>query len=480
MIGVWLVWLIGALLLTGCAEAPTASPANGLQVGPTPATTTTPGATASTGSGIQPNAIAGGQPLPTPTAPGPDNRRVLTIWTANWKGNADYEKFLNDIIDNYRARNRTLTVDWQDWGNDLAAKFQEAAANPTKNALPDIVLFDERDLYEFGAAGYLTDLTALGGSNLKDDYSTAAFEGLRYGSVYYGLPWVASLPVTLINKKLWQQATLDPAKPPRTYAELDQILPLMASKTPTSVTPCWVKPDPLADFMTEDAPVFNVSGDGKVRQPAFPSPATTAKWQYYKDKLFKQNGVFDKDALTKQPADALKKYQAGNLIMIMDGAGLLPALKNASADLYNNTIVAPALVGKAGLVPLNIQGWAITKGSRQAAESLTFLKYLNSPENQLAFAKLSGQTIPTLKKALTDSYVRGQDDPIAQARAVMADSLEKSRPPDQLMPAPLDPVRRDKLTAALNNAQAAIWNNRDTSPQAALTEAAKTWTDVLK
>ncbi len=466
--------LLCTLILAACSDEPTAAPANA------PVTNgagNTPAATSGTGSGIVAQAPASGQPLPTPTPPGPDVRRVLTIWTGGWKGNADYEKFLNEQIDNYRVRNRNMTVDWQDYGGDLAAKFQEASANPTKNPPPDIVLFNEGDLYQFGGLGRLADLTTLGGSGLKDDYVPATFEALRFGSVYYGLPWVASTRVTIINKRLWQQATLDPAKPPRTYADLEPMLPLMVSKTAKDVTPVWVKPDPLVDFMMEDTPLFNPSGDGKSQQTAFPSEQSVAKWQYYQDKS--RRLVFDKDGLTKGYSDALKKYAAGQLVMVLDGAPLLPALKNTSVDLYNNTLVVPHMVGRANILPLDIQGWAISKASKQPGEALQFLKFLNTPENQLAFAKFSGLTVPSLKKALNDPYVTSQDEPLAQARSIMAATLDRTRPPEQLLPAPLTPTERDQLLSALYTAQGAIWAKDTPTPQAALTEAAKVWTEVL-
>ncbi len=478
----WLVrWLlvvgILATLLAACGDESPPTPPPGAN---SPTSGNGPAATSGTGSGVAQQPAPAGQPLPTPTPPGPDSRRVLTIWTAGWKGNADYEKFLNDQIDNYRVRNRNMTVNWLDFGDDLANKFEEVSANPGKPgqmALPDIVLFGESDLYQFGALGRLNDMIGLGGSGLKDEYVSATFEALRYGSVYYGLPWLASTRVTIINKTLWQQATLDPAKPPRNYDELEPMLPLMVSKTSQNVTPCWVKPDPLVDFMMDDAPVYSVSGDGKGLQAAFPSNQTVARWQYFQDKS--KRLVFDRDGLTKGYADALKKYAAGQLVMVLDGAPLLPGLKNSNQELYNNTLVVPYLTGKAGILPLDIQGWAIPKASKQPAEALTFLRFVNSPENQLAFAKFSGVSVPTLKKALTDSYLTSQDEPLAQARSIMAATLDRTRPPEQTLPAPLKPAEREKLLTALYNAQSSIWG-KDTAPQNALTEAAKVWNEVLK
>lgn len=464
--------------LAACSDGtPTAASNNASEQNPAGAPTADVAGTVGTGTGPNAGAVSqtGGQPLPTPTPPGPDSRRVITVWTGGWKGNPDYEKFINDVIDQYRIRNPRITIDWRDWGANLATEFEKVATNPEQ--APDIILLNAADFLQEAAQKYLVDITELAGSNIKDEYVPAVFDGLRSGSIYYGLPWVVSTRVTIINKKLWQQATLDPVKPPKTYTELEQMLPLMASKTAETVRPVWAKPDPLTDFMMDDAKIVGVRGDGKGTQPDFPSAQTTASWEYYADK--RRRDIFDRDGLTKGYADALKKYAAGQLVMVLDGAPLLPGLKNASAEVYSNTLVVPHVVGKAEALPADLQGWAIPKSSRQHGEALLFLRFLNSGENQLAFAKLSGLTVPSVKKALTDPFITGQSEPLAQARAIMATSLDRTRSPEQLMPVPLKPGDRAKLLDALNKGIATVWT-REKTPQAALTEAAKVWTEVLK
>ncbi len=464
-----LLWL-AMTILAACADEPTKPPPTA--TGPTPGPTSQ-----STGSGIVGQAASNGQPLPTPIPPGPDTRKVLTVWTSGWKGNVNYEKFINDQIDAYRVRNRNTTIDWLDFGADLPRKFEESLAQPGKLTPPDLVLFEEGDLYQFGANGNLTDLTVLGGSSLKDDFVPATWEALRIGSVSYGMPWLASTRVTIINKRLWQGAGLDPAKTPATLTDLDPLLPTLAKKTGDNVLPVWVKPDPLVDFMMEDAPLYNISGDGKARQTAFPSSGTLARWQYYKDK--RMQGVFDPDGLSKDYADALKKYSAGGLVMVLDGTPLLPGLKNANADLYNNTLVVPYLTSKANILPLDISGWAIPKASGKATEALAFLRFLNTAENQLTFARYASLKVPSFKKALSDPYVTSQDEPLAQARSIMAATLDRGRAPESLLPSPLKPGQREKLLNALYDAQKAIWTT-DKSPKDALTDAAKVWGEILK
>ncbi|MBN9387138.1 MAG: extracellular solute-binding protein [Chloroflexi bacterium] len=470
--------LICSLVLVACGNdtpAPTDQPNN-----PAVASTATPNVTggAGTGSGIVAQGVSGSQPLPTPTPPAVTNRVVLTIWTGGWKGNTAYENFLNGQIDKYRSRNPRVTVDWQDYGTDLAQKFYDATAEGSKITPPDIVLFNAADIYQFGAKGALADLGQLGGTDLKNDYVSSTFEGLRVGSVYYGLPWMASTQVTIINKKLWQQAQLDPAKPPTNFTELDAMLPAMVTKTGQDVTSAWFKPDALGEFLMEDISLFSDSGDGGGNKlPTFPSPATIDKWQYFQTK--RKNGSFAKDAFTGSYADALKRFSANQLVMVMDGAPLLPGLKNSSPDLYKDTLVVPHITGKANVLPMDLQGWVIPKASRQSADALAFLKFLNSAENQLAFAKLSGLVVPTRKSALTDAYITDTTDLQAQARAIMVQSLEHAKTTASLLPAPLAPADRDKLVAALNKGLNTIWTT-DTSPQAALQEASNSWKEVLK
>lgn len=418
--------------------------------------------------------------LPSPTVVGPDQRQVITLWTSGWKGNADYENFLNTLVDTYRSKySKNFTLDWEDFSTDIATRLSDASAKNPK-ALPDLVLLNPGDLYQLAASEKLEDLAALVGSDVQSRYAIPAWEAMRYAqggsSGTYALPWLASTRISIINKKLWQAAKLDPTKLPKNFDELDQYLPAMRDNTPQDVRAVWLHPDPVADFLMEDVPLYRLNADGK-KEPAFNIGAAQGKWQYYFNR--RKDGYFVSEALEGTYKDALVRYADNKLVMVMDGAPLLPSLKAQNSEVYNNTLVTLHPLSKGNVLTLQIQGWSVPKGAKNKRDALDFALFLNNDENQLAFAKLVQTAIPTTRKDLTDAFVTSNDEPLSQARALMVQALPQSRPPEQLIPAPISLATRDKLLNALFIAQSATWA-KSVKPQDALTEASKAWAELLK
>lgn len=442
---------------------------------PTIFTATTPGSTSGlAGPGSRSNL------QPTPGSAIKDTRTVINLWTGGWKGNQDYENYLNNLIDNYRSKySKKFTLDWQDFGEELPKKLEEAFQT-NNSILPDLILLGPGEIYQFAGANKLEDLGPLLGNEVQNRYAVPALDAMRFElgeiSGVYGLPWMASTRVSIINKKLWQLASLEIAKLPKTFDELDQILPSLRDKTPLEVRPVWLKPDPLADFLMEDAPLFRYSSEGK-REVTLNSTANQGKWQYYLNR--RKDNYFAPEALDANPEEALSRYSAGKVVVWLDAAPFLPRLKAQNPDLYNNSQVTLHPVSKGNVLPLKIQGWSIPKGSTHKKEALDFLLFLDNDENQLEFAKLAQIVIPTTKKDLLDPYITAESNPLSQSRSIMAQALPLTRPPEQLIPVPISLKTGEKLLSALYSAQSDIWN-KGSKPQDVLGEAAKVWNELLK
>lgn len=416
--------------------------------------------------------------LATPTPTGRDNRQILTVWTDGWQGNSKVESFFNTILDNYHTLHPDFTVDWQDYGSDTYTKLADALA---KGNAPDLVLLDPVDLYTFAARNELSDLNSLASSlnvpDLESNYVQAAWQGLGWANHSYGIPWVATSRVTLINKTLWQQAGLNPTDLPKTFDDLNKDLPSLREKTPKDVTAVWLHPDPLADIMMEGVKLYETGGDGVSRVAAFNNEAVQGRWGYYAE--LRKDLYFAESGLTGATSDALQLYGGSKVVMVMDGSQILDSLKSQSPEVYKNTLVTAYPMSKGQVLPLQLQGWAIPQKAAQKKLALDFVQLLTSKDNELAFAKLFTTYVPTLKAALDDPFVTSQDEPLAQARAIIAENLGSMRPPEQQLPEPILPSQRDKLVAALVEAQRVAWL-REQTPAAALAQAAKTWNDLLK
>lgn len=89
------------------------------------------------------------------------------------------------------------------------------------NAAPDLV--DLNDIYMpiFTQLGAFLNVTSLvHGLPYAKDLSPGHLSLASYGGQIYGVPYLADLSVLWINKTLFKQAGLNPADPPRTYAQI--------------------------------------------------------------------------------------------------------------------------------------------------------------------------------------------------------------------------------------------------------------------
>jgi putative chitobiose transport system substrate-binding protein len=453
---------------------------------PTSSTTASPAGTANPTSGNNSSqAIPSSAAQVTPV--GADKRVVLTVWTLNWRGNAEYEKFFNSVVDAYHVLHPETTIDWIDLGNDTVKVLDDLLADgklttPIKgiDTVPDLVLLDPIDLYQFAGTNRLESLSPLVNNDQKDRYLPNAWEGLQVGANSYGIPWVGRTRITLYNREMWQKfAKQDPNKLPTNFDDLDKVLPIIQKQTPPDVWSVWLKPDVLIDFMMEGAKLIDTTQDGKY-SVVFNNAGTQGKWQYYanrrKDKYF-----FDScsDGVTKEGFDCFAKSK---IAILMEGGQFLPQIKASSPDLYSkNTLVALHPVSKPGILPLIYQGWAVPKGAPNKEKGADFALFIANDENQLAFAKIVQTVVPTTKKALTDPFITALDEPLSQARNLMASVIGKTSPPEKMLPANIGFSLRDRLVKVLAIAQDAVWNGTaKVTPQEALLEAEKAWKEALK
>lgn len=414
-------------------------------------------------------------PTPSPTPVGPDKRTVLTVWTDGWTDNSQVIDYFNKLIDSYRTLHPNFTVDWQDYGADTFSKLTTAFSSNTN--VPDLILVNPADLYNFAANGYLSDLDSLAGNSLQTNYVQSAWNALQWNSHSYGIPWVATSRVTLINKTLWQKAGLNTSALPKTFDDLNKDLPNLRDKTPKDVTAVWLHPDPLADFMMEGVKLYQTNGDGASNVAAFNTSAAQGRWDYYVQ--LRKGLYFAQSALSGSTQDALNLYGQQKLVMVTDGTDLLSSLKSQFLDVYTDTLVTlyPLSAGKN--LPLTMQGWAIPKNATNSKDALDFVQYITNKDNELAFAKLYDTYVPTVRAALLDPYVNSYSDPLSTARAIIAANLSIMQVPEQQLPEPITPDLRNKLIDALVSAESDAWNEKQT-PKNALAAAEKTWNQLLK
>lgn len=132
--------------------------------------------------------------------------------------------------------NRTYIA--QDQNTQANDKLLTAIAGGTP---PDMFHFDRFIVAQFAAQGFLTDLTALATSaGVKaSDYWPFAWEEANYQGKLYALPYDTDTRALWYNKDIFTQAGLDPAKPPQTLKELQDMADKLTTKASSGKVTRW-------------------------------------------------------------------------------------------------------------------------------------------------------------------------------------------------------------------------------------------------
>jgi multiple sugar transport system substrate-binding protein len=231
------------LVAAGCSASSTPSPAPPTAAPPTAAPPTaaataapTPAAATPTAAAATPTAAAASQPAasvaasapasaaasatPYPSLPlastppygGTDDGTQLTLWTR-----AATEARAQPLVDRYNASHKNhvnLTIVPTD---DYVAKVAAAAGS---GGLPDLVSGDVVFMPNWTSAGLFQDITdKVNALPFKSAIAPGAVTASTWQNKIYGLPFVVDLSVWMYNKKLFQQAGLDPNKPPTSLTD---------------------------------------------------------------------------------------------------------------------------------------------------------------------------------------------------------------------------------------------------------------------
>jgi putative chitobiose transport system substrate-binding protein len=387
---------------------------------------------------------------------------TLTIWTIGLKGNKNFENYLNGIYDAYKKLHPNVTIKWEDYGAEIDQKFLTAVASG--NA-PDVVNFNTSYSLRIASNGALADINKIITPEQKAVYFPTIFDATKVGDAVYSVPWYASLQVAMINKDLFTKAGLDPNKPPKTYQELADAAKAFKDKTDAyAFQPITQLP---GEALLEG---FNMLTPDK-KKSAFDTPEALAKLTYYEN-LKKGDLIPNKSPYSDTSYDdALARFKAGKLGLLLSGASLLSQVEKDAPDIYKNTTVAPAPVGKSGFIPVDLQGLTIPAASKYKEAALDLALFVTNDENQLAFCHLA-TILPSTIKASQDPFFQADGDVKQLARKVSANSLKMAKDPTVNVP------NFDKLQQALNDNLNAWWAGSKTAQQA-LDDSAKAWDDIL-
>lgn len=459
-------------LLAACGDAtPTTAPAATTAAATTAATTAAPATTvATTAATTAATTVAATTAAQATTAASTGGVKQfndgkpysLTIWTIGLKGNKNFEDYLNNVYAAYKKLHPNVEIKWEDYGAEIDQKFLTAVAG---GAAPDVVNFSTSYALRIASNGALADINKIIKPEQKAVYFQGLYEATKVGEAVYSVPWYASVVVSMINKDLFAKAGLDATKAPKTYAELGELAKTFHDKTDAYAF------QPISSFaqeaLLEGFPVL--SADKK--KAAFNTPEALAKLTYYEG-LKKGDYIPSKLPFSETSyEDALNRYKTGKLGMLLSGASLVSQIEKDAPEVYKNTVIAPAPLGKSGQIPVDLMGLTVPAASKNKEAALDFALFITNDENQLAFCKLA-TILPSTQKAAQDPFFQAPGDLKQEARKVSANSLKYGKD------ATVSIANYDVLLKAVNDNLEGWWNGSKTAQQA-LADAEKAWNEVL-
>jgi multiple sugar transport system substrate-binding protein len=375
---------------------------------------------------------------------------TLTFW-GDWSGEG--EKQFNTMVDAFNKAHPNIQVKYV-VTEDMITKFLTAS---TGGNAPDIMLWDRWRTSLYAPKGVLHPIDEFmqRDSISRDDFYQEALRELTWDDKLYGLPLTVDARALFYNKKLLEEAGVEP---PTTWDELEQAATKLTKWNGNKLE--------RAGMSLQDVGLFNMylqqAGGQMITEEgsatAFNSPEGLAVLNFW-NKLLNENKVYQVgfEAGLGQEQDA---FATGKVAMTYTGPWMLTTYQKYGKDLEFGIVPPPAGPnGDKGGV-MGGFGLAIPTASKHKEEAWEFIKWWNAqPENALLWAKTS-YNIPGNLKAIQDPFF--QDDPLWKP---FLDTLEfaKIRPPfagyspmevNALIPT-LEQFREGKLTAeqALQQAQ---------------------------
>lgn len=310
-----------------------------------------------------------------------DGRLVIDYWE-KWQG---FEKdAMGAVVDKYNASQDKVFVRYVSQSQiDRKLLLATAGGNP-----PDVAGFWSHTVVAYAEKGALMPLNRLMERDglKREDYIPSIIKTCEYKDFVWGLPTTPASVALHYNKKLFREAGLDPERPPRNLAELDEYaLKLTKRDASGKITQMGFLPtDPNwwspmwgyyfgADLASEDG-----------RKIAVDSPQGRAAYEWLAKFMdaYGREDVRQFESGLGQFASADNSFMSGRLAMQVQGVWMSKFIDQYAPDLEWG--VAPFPVpfdSEQGMTLIECDMLVIPKGAKHVEEAWDFIKFTQKQEN---------------------------------------------------------------------------------------------------
>ena len=291
-------------------------------------------------------------------------------------------------------------------GTQASEKLIAAIAGGTP---PDAARFDRFIVGSFAFKGSLTDITAMAdkaGVTAKDYYPFAWQEANLAGKLY-AIPTSTDVRLLYYNKAHFQDAGLDPEKPPATIDDLDAAAEKLTKKNGSKYDRIgfipWLGQGWLYTYGWLWGGKFYDEQSGKVTT-SDPKIVEAATWYGGYGKKY---NIADIDAFQASfGSNAQDPFLVGLVSMQISTNGTVNNIKQYTPNMSYGLVALPVAPGQTQTSTWS-GGWSnvVPKGAKNLDNAFAFVKYMGSAQGQLTWAKnVSGAFLPTSTEAAKDPF----------------------------------------------------------------------------
>ncbi|HET8985162.1 MAG TPA: ABC transporter substrate-binding protein, partial [Trueperaceae bacterium] len=329
-------------------------------------------------------------------------QEAITVWYA---GNfQDHMNLVNgELVPAFEAAHPDIdvTVEFIPWG-DLTAKLNTAFATGT---VPDVFMHGQAATAGLVAAGRLAPLDPYLESFDYTDFGPTFEQGTVAGQ-HYLAPVYGSGNLLVYRTDLWEEAGLDPAKPPTTWDELLDIARtltvrdgsgtieragLLMGSAGTAVQ------QPFSSFLWQAGGAW-FSDDGT--EVVFDSPAAVKAVEFLQQLFDPATGVTRLgENIGASPVNPLVTGQAAMMFGSME---MVAGLKTTNPDTFELLAVAPPTSDVAQATFYSFAGFFISADSDNQDQAWDYIEFSLSPEWLEAFNRAANSLPPRSSLAGAD------------------------------------------------------------------------------
>ncbi|CAL9544491.1 hypothetical protein SUDANB95_04266 [Actinosynnema sp. ALI-1.44] len=334
-----------------------------------------------------------------------------------WALKPKFTDYVQGVIDAFQRKYPGTTVKWLDQpGDGYADKVLSQAASAE---LPDVVNLPPDMALPLAKQQMLLDVSA-NDDKLRDDYVKGGVSAYEFAGLTgaYAYPWYLNTDVNYWNADLLTQNGLDPKKLPASVDDLIAQARVMKERSGGQMYLMSRKPE-LGDLA--NAGVKLLSDDGS--RFTFNTPEAAAVLDKYRAAF--AEGLMPRDVLTDKYLGNSELFKKQQVAWTTGGGNTINSIKVDNPTLATKIVPSAAF----GTPPLYVQGLSVSRKSGNLPAALALARFVTSPENQAAFAKLVPGIFPSTTASASDPAFSQSDGTNAGDAKVLAfQALGKAEP----------------------------------------------------